>query len=235
MAEKKELRDDELGLITHWGSDGKVKTYELHVGGGEFIYYNKVDLLAGFLAHVGMSETSPMDKGTILSGLFSAMMGDAYADAVTTLKQRVGLLTSQYNTTIERMDDAINYVTQAEKQIDGLKSRIKSTEDALKSTESLHAENKKNVGDTNTRLKDIESRVDALNKHAEEVMNKLVNILTTYQAIEEAKKNEVAEEGAEKPSKSKKSAGEDKKKSLKTRKERDQAILAKAKKNKDIK
>ena len=71
--------------------------YVLKVEDQEFMYFNEVDLLAGFLSHVGMGETSPMEKGTILSSLFTAMMGDAYADAVTTLKQRVGLLTSQYN------------------------------------------------------------------------------------------------------------------------------------------
>lgn len=208
--------------------------YTLKVDDQEFMYFNEVDLLAGFLTHVGMSYNTPMDKGTILSSLFSAMLGDAYADAVTTLKQRVGLLTTQYTTTISRMDDAINFVTNAEKQIGGLANRIKTTEEAMKATELLHTQNKKEVGETNARLTMIETRVDELNKHAEEVFNQLANILTTQRAIEDAKKEKEkaeAEEGAEKPSKSKKSAGEDKKKSPKTRKERDKAILEKAKKD----
>ena len=209
--------------------------YVLKVEDQEFMYFNEVDLLAGFLSHVGMGETSPMDKGTILSSLFTAMMGNAYADAVTTLKQRVGLLTSQYTTTISRMDDAIEYVTNAEKQIEGIGKRIKATDEAMKATELLHADNKKEVSATNTRLTMIETRVDELSKRAEEVFNNLTNILTLQKTIEDAKKGKAAEEGAEKPSKSKKYAGEDKKKSPKTRKERDQAILEKAKKNKDIK
>ncbi len=212
--------------------------YTLKVDDQEFMYYNEVDLLAGFLTHVGMSYNTPMDKGTILSSLFSAMLGDAYADAVTTLKQRVGLLTTQYTTTISRMDDAINFVTNAEKQISGLAKRIKTTEEAMKATELLHTQNKKEVGETNARLTMIETRVDELKKHAEEVFNQLANILTTQRAIEDAKKEKEkaeAEEGAEKPSKSKKSAGEDKKKSPKTRKERDQAIMEKAKKINDTK
>ena len=212
--------------------------YVLKVEDQEFMYFNEVDLLAGFLSHVGMGETSPMEKGTILSSLFTAMMGNAYADAVTTLKQRVGLLTTQYTTTISRMDDAINFVTNAEKQIAGLAKRIKTTEEAMKATELLHTQNKKEVGETNARLTMIETRVDELNKHAEEVFNQLANILTTQRAIEDAKKEKEkaeAEEGAEKPSKSKKSDGEDKKKSPKTRKERDQAILEKAKKINDTK
>lgn len=212
--------------------------YVLKVEDQEFMYFNEVDLLAGFLSHVGMGETSPMEKGTILSSLFSAMMGDAYADAVTTLKQRVGLLTSQYTTTISRMDDAIDYVTNAEKQIEGLGKRIKATDESMKATELLHANNKKEVGATNTRLTMIETRVDELSKRADEVFNKLTNILTAQQAIEDAKKSKKdknAEEGEDKPSKSRESAGEDKKKGLTSRKERDEAILEKAKKNKDIK
>jgi cysteinyl-tRNA synthetase len=212
--------------------------YVLKVDDQEFMFFNEIDLLAGFMNHVGMGYNTPQDKGTILSGLFAAMLGDAYADAVTTLKQRVGLLTSQYTTTIERMDAAIDYVTKAEKQIEGLANRIKTTEEAMKAVEQLHAANKKEVGDTNARLTMIETRMDEMNKRAEDVFNQLANILTTKQVIEEAKKEKEkaeAEEGAEKPSKSKKSTGEDKKKSPKTRKERDEAILEKAKKNKDIK
>lgn len=226
--EKKELRGDDIRLITHYGSDGKPKSYELNVGGGEFLYYNKIDMLAGFLAHVGMSETNPMDKGTILSGLFSAMLGDAYADAVTTLKQRVGLLTSQYTTTLERMDKAIDYVTQVEKQIEGFKSRIKATEDTLKSAELLHAENKKDVGTTNARLKTIEDRVNDLDKQAEKVFDKLTDILTVQKAIEDAK-------NAEKGKKTKK-ADTAKGNSRKTRDEKIiAAIEKKAARNKDIK
>ena len=212
--------------------------YVLKVEDQEFMYFNEVDLLAGFLSHVGMGETSPMDKGTILSSLFTAMMGNAYADAVTTLKQRVGLLTTQYTTTISRMDDAIDYVTNAEKQIEGLGKRIKATDESMKATELLHANNKKEVGATNTRLTMIETRVDELSKRADEVFNKLTNILTAQQAIEDAKKSKKdknAEEGEDKPSKSGESAGEDKKKGCQSRRERDEAILEKAKKNKDIK
>lgn len=212
--------------------------YVLKVEDQEFMYFNEVDMLAGFLTHVGMCDTTSMERGTILSSLFSAMMGDAYADAVTTLKQRVGLLTSQYNTTITRMDDAIDYVTNAEKQIEGLGKRIKATDEAMKATELLHSNNKKEVGATNTRLTMIETRVDELSKRADEVFNKLTNILTAQQAIEDAKKSKkdkTAEEGEDQPSKSGESAGEDKKKGRTNRKERDEAILEKAKKNKDIK
>ena len=211
--------------------------YTLNVDGNEFMYYTEIDLLAGFLAHVGIGETTPMEKGTILSSLFSAMLGGAYADAVTTLKQRVALLTSQYTTTIDRMDKAIDYVTQAEKQIEGMTNRIKALEDSLKATDMTNATTKKSVNEANTRMTMIMGKVSDIDKRAEKVYDKLTDILTTKQAIENLKKEQAAEEGGE-PSKSKSKSekpADDGKKTRKSRKERDQEILEKAKGNKDIK
>ena len=213
--------------------------YTLSVDGNEFMYYSEIDLLAGFLAHVGIGETTPMEKGTILSSLFSAMLGGAYADAVTTLKQRVALLTSQYTTTIDRMDKAIDYVTQAEKQIEGMMNRVKALDASLKATDITNATTKKGVSDANNRMTMIMGKVAELDERAEKVFDKLTNILTVQQAIEKSKEEKPADEGGE-PSKSKsKSKSENPavevKKTRKSRKERDQEILEKAKGNNDIK
>jgi cysteinyl-tRNA synthetase len=143
-----------------------------------------------------------MEKGTVLSTLFSAMMGDAYADAVTTLKQRVGMLTSQYNTTIDRMDKAIDYVSQAEKTISGFLNRLDTLEQMIKGTESEHVQSKKEVTEIKVRLNEIERKS---NKLAES----LANSATIMKAMEEAneaskkiKKTEKADEGQEEPDKS---------------------------------
>ena len=135
--------------------------------------------MPGFMAHVGLSETNYMDRGSIMSALMSAMIGDAYSDAVTTLKQRVGLLTTQYTTTIERMDKAIDYVTQAEKQIDSMLGRVKALEEQIKGTEQIHIDNKKIVEDTKVKLASIE-------KKADKVMDSLANSATIMRAMEEA-------------------------------------------------
>lgn len=153
--------------------------YSLDVDGTGYMYYNEIDLIAGFMAHVGLSETNYMDRGSIMSALMSAMIGDAYSDAVTTLKQRVGLLTTQYTTTIERMDKAIDYVTQAEKQIDSMLGRVKALEEQIKGTEQIHIDNKKIVEDTKVKLASIE-------KKADKVMDSLANSATIMRAMEEA-------------------------------------------------
>lgn len=228
--------------------------YALSVDGTECMYFNEVDMLAGFLAHVGLCESANMDRGTILSVLFSAMMGEAYADQVTTLKQRVGLLTSQYNTTIERMDKAVEYVTQAEKTISGLVNRIEQIEIQLKATEADHAKNKKVVDETSTKLADIQRR-------SEQTLNSLANTATILKSLEESaesakgnktsKKEGAGAEDGKQPSKSKgKKAAKDKdaecdgstdkvKGKSSGRKRNDEAILkaikAEAEKNPNIK
>ena len=171
--------------------------YSLDVDGTGYMYYNEIDLIAGFMARVGLSETNYMDRGSILSALMSAMIGDAYSDAVTTLKQRVGLLTTQYTTTIERMDKAIDYVTQAEKQIDSMLGRVKALEEQIKGTEQIHIDNKKIVEDTKLKLASIE-------KKADKVMDSLANSATIMKAMEEANDaiHKKANEGLKEPDKS---------------------------------
>lgn len=228
--------------------------YSLTVEGTECMYFNETDMLAGFLTHVGLCETANMDRGTILSTLFSAMLGEAYATDVSTLKQRVGLLTSQYNTTIERMDKAIEYVTQAEKTISGLINRIEQIEVQLKATEADHAKNKKVVDETSTKLADIQRR-------SEQTLNSLANTATILKSLEESaesakgnkasKKGDAGDEDGKQPSKSKgKKAAKDKdaecdgsiekvKGKSSGRKRNDEAILnaikAQAEKNPNIK
>lgn len=228
--------------------------YSLTVEGTECMYFNETDMLAGFLTHVGLCESANMDRGTILSVLFSAMMGEAYADQVTTLKQRVGLLSSQYNTTIERMDKAMEYVSQAEKTISGLMNRIAQIDTQLKATEADHAKNKKVVDDTSNKLADIQAR-------SNQVMNSLANTATILKTLEESaegaktkktsKKGDAGDEDGGEPSKSKGekaakaedaerdgSTGKTKRKAG-TRSRNDEAIInsikAKAEKNPNIK
>lgn len=211
--------------------------YSLTVNGTDCMYFNETDLLAGFLAHVGLQESNNLEKGTILSMLFSSMMGHEYANNVSVLKQRVGLLTSQYQSTIDRMDKAIEYVTQAENTINGMMNRIAKIETSIKGTEQDHAQNKKLVDETAKKLSDIE-------KKAEKVMNSLANSATILKAMEETgkkskdgkKKSDEKEPGKNEPAAK---VEEPKTKGRGGRKKADAAILAEiekqAKENPNIK
>lgn len=78
----------EISIVTHPNG------YGLTVNGVKYMYFNEADLLAGFIAHVGMQETKPMEKGTILSMILHMMLGQEYAESVDTLKNRI---TSMYD------------------------------------------------------------------------------------------------------------------------------------------
>ena len=166
--------------------------YALTVDGQECMYFNEIDLMAGFMGHVGMREVDYADRGTILSSLMSAMLGDTFTDAVATLKQRVSLLSGKYETTIAKMDDAVAYVNNAQNQIERLEKDIKSLQDGFKAALN---ENNKLKSDTASAF----NMINEIQKECDEAQNTLANIKTIMKAKEEAEK---ADDGQDVPDKS---------------------------------
>ena len=164
--------------------------YSLSVNGEDFMYFNETDLLAGFMAHVGMQESKALERGTLLSNLFSAMMGEAYADAVSTLKQRVGLLTSKYEATLEQMDNSIAYVNQAEKTVNGFKTTLEQLNERIKAVGSHHKE-------VSEALAEAKKKLDEMARKSDKVMNQLANSATIMKAIEETGKKKAQGKAAE--------------------------------------
>ena len=201
--------------------------YSLTVEDQEYMYFNEIDLLAGFMSHVGMREVDYADRGTILSSLMSAMLGDTFTDAVATLKQRVSLLSGKYETTMAKMDDAIAYVNNAQKQIDRLEKDIQNLQDGFR--EALN-ENNKLKSDTTSAF----TMINEIQKKCDKAQNELANIMTVMKFKGEA------DEGQDAPDKSGDAGGEthkdDKPKSKKgSRKAADAKILEEMKNNPNIK
>lgn len=205
--------------------------YALTVDGKEYMYFNEIDLMAGFMGHVGMREVDYADRGTILSSLMSAMLGDTFTDAVATLKQRVSLLSGKYETTMAKMDDAIAYVNNAQNQIERLEKDIKSLQDGFKAALN---ENNKLKSDTASAF----NMINEIQKKCDEAQNELSNIATFIKSKGEA------DEGQDVHDKSGdangQTANDDKPKGKKvSRKDKNtkviEAIEKKAKKNQNIK
>ena len=76
--------------------------YEMKYDGTDFFYFSKMDLLAGFMAHVGAGNSNIMDKGTIMSTIFNIMLGEKYAQDVDDLKSTVARLEKKYS---DRLDE----------------------------------------------------------------------------------------------------------------------------------
>ena len=208
--------------------------YSLTMEDQEYMYFNEIDLLAGFMSHVGMREVDYADRGTILSSLMSAMLGDTFTTAVATLKQRVALLSGKYETTLAKMDEAIAYVNDAQKQIDRMGKDIKNLQDGFK--EALN-ENNKLKADTSSAF----TMINEIQKKCDKAQNKLANIENIMKAHED---EATADEGQDASDKSDdadgQTANDDKPKGKKvSRKDKNakiiEAIETKAKKNQNIK
>jgi cysteinyl-tRNA synthetase len=160
--------------------------YALTVNGEEFMYFDPVTLLAGFMAHVGLGNSREMEKGSILSVLMSAMMGTAYSDAVETLKQRVAMLSGRYESMIERMDDAVKYVNSAHTQIETMRKTLEQQQNELLGYQQEVLKTKQNN--------------EEMQKRQEVVMDMISNSSTLLKAFNEtaAQKNrkEDGDEGA---------------------------------------
>ena len=205
--------------------------YALTVDDQEYMYFNEIDLLAGFMGHVGMREVDYADRGTILSSLMSAMLGDTFTDAVATLKQRVSLLSGKYEITMAKMDEAIAYVNDAHRQIDRFGKDILNLQDAYKAALN---ENNKLKSETSSAF----TMINEIQKKCDKAQNELANIMTVMKSKGEA------DEGQDAPDKSGdangQTANDDKPKDKKvSRKDKNakiiEAIEKKAKKNQNIK
>ena len=132
--------------------------YSLKVGKNDFFYFSEVELLAGFMSHVGLRETKEIERGSLMSGLLAAMLGESYSNSVEVLKQRVQQLATEYLTTTERMDKAVKFVNASEMMINGMNRRIESADIALKNAEKELVKHQKKYNELAKKLKEMEKR-----------------------------------------------------------------------------
>lgn len=220
--------EEEMDKVTKISLQTVPNGYTLTVNGEGFMYFNEVDLLAGFIAHVGMRKPLPMEKGTILSGLFSALMGEEYAQTVTTLKCRAGQLESAYGEQMKALEASIK---EYEATVNGVAKIADDVKKLKEEVLSARAE----YGKTLVDVKAAQKRLAELEEKSGEVENTLANSATLMQAMKEAEEQQAekqAEQQAEKqPAKGAKKRG--------GRKKNDEAILKeiekKAKENPNVK
>jgi septal ring factor EnvC (AmiA/AmiB activator) len=185
------------------------------------------------MGHVGMREVDYADRGTILSSLMSAMLGDTFTDAVATLKQRVSLLSGKYETTMAKMDDSIAYVNNAQKQIERLEKDIQNLQDGFKAALNDNHKLKSETSSAFTMINEIQKKCD-------KAQNELSNIVTVIKSKGEADEGHEPGKSSEADDMSAGPADDGKRKGKKvSRKDKDakiiEAIEKKAKKNQNVK
>lgn len=113
--------------------------YCLNIDEQEYMYFNVMELLAGFMVHVGMQKTEYMDKGDILTMLFQTMVGHEWEHTITSLNSRVQDLE-------DRLGRTINHLEQTAKTGDRMEPRINELDEAIKTLyENLEKQKKKTV------------------------------------------------------------------------------------------
>lgn len=112
--------------------------YCLKIDEQEYMYFNVMELLAGFMVHVGMQKTDYQDKGDILTMLFQTMVGHEWEHTITSLNSRVKDLE-------DRLGRTISHLEQTAKTGDLIEPRINKLDEAIKTLhENLEKQKKEN-------------------------------------------------------------------------------------------
>ena len=124
--------------------------YSLNVDGlhpGGFLYYNEMELLAGFITHVGLHEANPMESTKMLRIMFQTIIGQEYVEAADNMMQTVEKLTKRCQD-IEKKLRELQAEANATKKAKETKPNKKKKVDANEMNDEAEA-----------KLKEIEKRL----------------------------------------------------------------------------
>jgi hypothetical protein len=105
--------------------------YALTVGTQEYMYYNPMDLLAGFMVHVGLQQTEYMEKGNILTMLFQLLVGEQWEDNVNAMYGKINDMDSRLTFTLNRLEKTAKIGDRLEPRVNAMDETISSLEDNI--------------------------------------------------------------------------------------------------------
>jgi cell division septation protein DedD len=105
--------------------------YALTVGTQEYMYYNPMDLLAGFMVHVGLQQTEYMEKGNILTMLFQLLVGEQWEDNVNAMYGKINDMDSRLTFTLNRLEKTAKIGDKLEPRVNAMDETISSLEDNI--------------------------------------------------------------------------------------------------------
>jgi peptidoglycan hydrolase CwlO-like protein len=103
-----------------------------------------MDLLAGFMVHIGLQEADYMDKGNILTMLFQTMIGQEWEKNITAMRNRIKDMEEKLNKTLSHLEATANTGDRMEPRINELNEAIKKLQEDL---DKQKAENRKALMD----------------------------------------------------------------------------------------
>lgn len=175
--------------------------YSLTIDTSSFLYFNELDLLAGFMAHLGTEDSKPMERGSLLSTVFSLMMGEEYTKSVENLKAKVDMLTKQSDDAMKQLSIKLKKANEILTEFDSIKQSLSELSEENKATKKLFDDAKKDnekilgdIANNKTIIKAQQEIVKTLNNTLADIENRI------KQQAEAEGEEETAEEEPSTPS-----------------------------------
>ena len=105
--------------------------YSLTVGTQEYMYYNPMDLLAGFMVHVGLQQTEYMEKGNILTMLFQILVGEQWEDNVNAMYGKINDMDSRLTFTLNRLEKTAKIGDKLEPRVNEIDETISTLTESI--------------------------------------------------------------------------------------------------------
>ena len=105
--------------------------YELKANGHEYMYFNIMDLLAGFMVHVGLQETDYMEKGNILTMLFQTMIGQEWEKNIAAMRNRIKDMEDKVGRTLSHLEQTAATGDRLEPKIEDLNEQVKKLQNSI--------------------------------------------------------------------------------------------------------
>lgn len=155
--------------------------YGLDVDGEGFMYFNELDLLAGFMVHVGAREAKPMENGDMLSALASAMIGHEYAKNVEQLRDRMSVIYNKQVGAMKDVDNVTKYVNDCMPKFKTFRGRVDELDRILK----VAAENYR---EATAPVSEAKAMMDGLAKQISNAQDKIKKYEKFFENVDEEAK-----------------------------------------------
>ena len=147
--------------------------YSLKIAGQDYLYFNMMELLAGFMVHVGLKDTDYMDKGNILTMLFQTMIGQEWEKNITSMRSRIKDMEDNLGRTIAHLEQTAKVGDRLEPRINELNETIRSLNENIEKQKTENRKALMDVRETSQTAKSTSAEFKKETKTMKECISKI--------------------------------------------------------------
>lgn len=163
--------------------------YELKANGHDYMYFNQMDLLAGFMVHVGLQETDYMENGNILTMLFQTMIGQEWEKNIQAMRNRIKDMEDKVGRTLSHLEQTAATGDRLEPKIEDLNEAVKKLEASIQKQKTDNNRSLMDVREASTTAintsRDFHKETKALKETIEKVKKAAEDIKSMKQMAED--------------------------------------------------